>query len=138
MNTIYSLVGKCIQLFQMLENCLALLVYYHECDTISENKKLAKQLALEHWGEYDAKTLGQKLHRIKELQFWENQNDLIVFDYLVSNRNYLVHKYFFDNDFDTPEQIKENTIQLETIFKDVSFIVTALQRMLADENKKHK
>ncbi len=138
MDTIYSLVGKCIQLFQMLENCLALLIYYHECDTISEDKKLAKQIALQHWNDYDTKTLGEKLHRIKKLNFWESENDLLVFDYLRSNRNFLVHKYFFENDFDTSEQIKENIRQLETIFKDVSFIVTALEKMLADEIRNHK
>lgn len=138
MDAIYSLVGKCIEVFQMLENCLALLIYYHECDTISEDKKLAKQLALKHWDEYDTKTLGAKLHRIKELQFWESENDLLIFEYFVSNRNFLVHKYFFENDFDSSEQIEKNTLQLETMYKDVSFIVTALERMLTDEIKNHK
>ena len=130
MDKIYLLLGKCLQIFQMLEESLALLIYYHECNAIQTDKTTAKKNALSLWVEYDRKTLGAKLDKIKELKVWEHEHDIIVIDYLRQNRNYVVHRFFLENDIDTPEQVQHSTTQLETIFKDASLIVKVLGRLL--------
>ena len=132
MDKIYLLLGKCLQVFQMLEESLALLIYYHECNAVQTDKTTAKKNALRLWEEYDRKTLGAKLDKIIELKVWEHKHDIIVFDYLRQSRNYVVHRFFLENDFDTPEEMQDHIKQLETIFGDTSLLVKALGRMLDD------
>lgn len=97
----------------MLEKSLALLIYYHECNSVQTDKITAKKNALRLWEEYGRKTLGAKLDKIKELRVWEHEHNIIVFDYLRKSRNYVVHQFFLKNNIDTPNKCKVAQISLK-------------------------
>ena len=131
MEEIYILVGKIINNFQKLENLLFILLYIQYKNTNNYDKKEKKELR-SYWANTKPSTLGQKLHCIKEISFFESENDIVVFEYLTTKRNYIAHEFFTDNEFDTEEDITNRKKELEQIDHDSAFIANALELLVKD------
>jgi len=112
------LVGKIIKEFQELEESLAFLVYfscYNKSTTLTE--KEARGEAILQWNKMQGATLGQRMKKIKELRFFEEENDIIVLDFLTEKRNYIAHRFFTENSLNSFATQKDIAICMEELGK---------------------
>jgi len=132
MENIYNLVGKTIEEFQRLEEMLALIVYFCrlEKSKIAIDINKAKEKALIEFAKLDKKPLGEKLKKIEGLKFFEEENDIIVLNFLRDKRNYVAHNFFLKNTFNSESDIISRENELMDIRKWSKLINSALIRLL--------
>ena len=129
MKEIYCLIGELIQIFQKIEENLALLMYCHNIHQPNISEK-TRDLAIHKWATMSQSTFGKKLKDIEELKLFEEKNDIIVLDYIKTKRNYIAHSFFLDNDFKSESDIYKKTAELIQLKKDSIMIQKALKLIL--------
>lgn len=134
MNEIYKLVGKLIQTFQELEEHLALLVYCHYYGKQGEKYDYIRKIALEQYAEIDGATFGRKLSKIINVGIMsKEESDYIVLDYFRDKRNYIVHNFFVENNFEEQSDIDKNIKELNKFLQEAQLVEKAYERMLLSD-----
>ena len=121
MNKIYCLIGKLTQSFQHIEEYLSLSIYLYDTNT--------REFLLKHFLSIETKSLGLKLNTIKKLQILE-ENDITVLEYIKNKRNYIIHRYFLENNFTCKLDIKQSINELSALLKEIQLIERALKKSL--------
>lgn len=127
MEEIYSLVGKIIETAQYLEYNLIIMVKYEKIlQVFSNNETITKdyylkivQSATEFSESLKRKTLGEIIFTLNEMNTLSSE-ELKDLEKVLRVRNYLVHQYFKDKDFEN---------QMANINKEISYLTNTLQRM---------
>jgi hypothetical protein len=87
MEEIYNLIGEILEIVQYIEWNIVVLAC-RECDEDSD----------ELWGEMQTMTLGQVIKKAQQIEVFDEDN-IEELEYILNKRNYLVHRYFKDQDF---------------------------------------
>lgn len=127
LNKIYCLAGKTLHCFQDFEMYMQLCLYIEASDNSCSNE-YREELYKIFNATYDG-TLGVKIKKIKELHIF-NEQDENVFIYLKDKRNYLAHKFFTENSFDSKEDILHRQQELQRLLHDITLICKVLKNYI--------
>lgn len=106
MQEIYLALGEIVEVSQVIEYNLATLIKYNEyIKKFKENHKLSKrdydsffEEVEVMYTELNSSTLGQIINKLKEVDIFNSSSIQKLYD-LLKERNYLVHRFFKDNNF---------------------------------------
>ena len=138
MDEIYSLIGKAIEKFQILEHYLYLLLFVEIIGGDTKDIKSIPYENIEGLTKMEKKTLGGKLTKIKQLKIFEDERDTTVLEYLKDRRNYVVHNFFNENKLNTEKEISDKVEELSLINKDFELINAAIKKFLIDYAKNNQ
>ena len=106
MQEIYLALGEIVEVSQVIEYNLATLIKYNEyIKKFKDNHKLSKrdydnffEEVEVMYTELNSSTLGQIINKLKEVDIFNSSSIQKLYD-LLKERNYLVHRFFKDNNF---------------------------------------
>ncbi|XMB66645.1 hypothetical protein RI065_10120 [Mycoplasmatota bacterium zrk1] len=107
METLLSEYGKVLKIIQYIEHNLTLIIRYKVVLNLFDENDIVPtdvfeetdELAIEISEKFYNKTLGNLVSYIKDYNFLNNF-ELETLEYILNKRNYFVHHYFKENDFE--------------------------------------
>lgn len=135
MEKMYQLIGKIIESSQYIEWNLAIIL---RCNTILKEFEKTNHISLSRFEnvlqeaeeqaiELEKMTLGEIIHRIKEIERLQDE-DIIQLEKVLRTRNYLVHQYF------KKHNIEEEKKDIKFVNNEIRYLEDILQKMYIVNN----